>query len=143
MLVRYRSEFRSSWACLNSEISFLFVIATVRPNIAINSFFQILRGNFTCRSEDLRYYPGLIPNVQEGVWHPHVMGQIMLLSLVTSHELSIVVPLVGRLALFGGGLSLGSSMQSSLLVWVRRVDFSGLFCWLSSFSSRFSPRPSR
>jgi hypothetical protein len=28
--------------------------------------------------------------------HPHVMGQIMLLSRVTSHELSIVsVPLVG------------------------------------------------
>ena len=40
--------------------------------------------------------------------HPHVMGQIMLLSRVASHELSIVsVPLVDRLTLFGGGFSLG------------------------------------
>jgi len=38
------------------------------------------------------------------IWHPHVMGQIMLLSRVTSHELSLVsVPLVDRLALCKGG----------------------------------------
>jgi len=37
------------------------------------------------------------------LWHLHVMGQIMLLSLVTSHELSMSIPLVGRLTLFGGG----------------------------------------
>ena len=49
------------------------------------------------------------------LWHPHVMGQIMLLSLVTSHELSMVIPLVGRLALFGGGLSLWSSMRGGLI----------------------------
>jgi len=61
----------------------------------------------------------------------------MLLSLVTSHELSMVIPLVGRLALFGGGLSLCCSMRNSLLVWVRRVDFSGRSCWLSVISPRF------
>ena len=67
----------------------------------------------------------------------------MLLFLVASQKLSVVIPLVGRLALFGGSLSQGSSMRSSLLVWVLRVDFSGLCCWLSLFSSRSSPRPSR
>jgi len=36
------------------------------------------------------------------LWHLHVMGQIMLLSLVTSHELSMSISLVGRLALLGG-----------------------------------------
>jgi len=62
--------------------------------------------------------------------HLHVMGQIMLLSLVTSHELSMFVLLVGRLTLFGGGFSLESSIRSSRLVWARRVDFFGRFCWL-------------
>ena len=56
--------------------------------------------------------------------HPHVMGQIMLLSRVTSHELSVSIP--------GGGFSLGSSMRSSRLVWARRVDFFDRSCWLSS-----------
>jgi len=50
------------------------------------------------------------------LWHLHVMGQIMLLSLITSHKLSVVIPLVGCLVLFGGGLSLGSNMRNSLLV---------------------------
>jgi len=35
----------------------------------------------------------------------------------------MVIPLVGRLALFWGGLSVWSSMRNSLLMWVRRVDF--------------------
>ena len=37
MLVRYRFDFRSSWACLNSEIAFLFVIATVRPIVPVSA----------------------------------------------------------------------------------------------------------
>ena len=67
----------------------------------------------------------------------------MLLSLVASHRMSVVIPLVGRLALLGGSLSPGSSMHNSLLVWVLRVDLSGLCCWLFPYSSRVSPRPSR
>jgi len=76
MLVRYRSEFRSSWACLSSEISFLFVIAAVRPNIAINSFFQVLRA-------DRRIWDttrGFSLMSRRELWHLHAMGQIMLLS---------------------------------------------------------------
>jgi len=76
MLVRYRSEFRSSWVCLSSEISFLFVIAAVRPNIAINSFFQVLR-------VDRRIWDttrGFSLMSRRELWHLHAMGQIMLLS---------------------------------------------------------------
>jgi len=36
------------------------------------------------------------------LWHLHLIGQILLLSLVTSHELSMSISLVGCLALFGG-----------------------------------------
>ena len=43
MLVLYWSELLFSWACFGSEISSVFVIADVRPKIAISSFFQILR----------------------------------------------------------------------------------------------------
>jgi len=65
--------------------------------------------------------------------HPHAMGQIMLLSLVTSHELSLVsVPLVDRLALFWGGFSLGSNIRSSRLVWDRRIDCFDRSCRLPS-----------
>ena len=35
------------------------------------------------------------------LWHPQVMGQIMLLSLVTAHDLSISIPLAGRRTLLG------------------------------------------
>jgi len=55
--------------------------------------------------------------------HPHVMWQIMLLSRVTSLELSVSIPLVGRRTLFWGGFSLGFNMRSSRLVWARRFDF--------------------
>ena len=58
--------------------------------------------------------------------HPHVIGQIMLLSRVVSHVFSIVsASLVDRLILFGGGFSLGSNMRSSRLVWDRRFHFCG------------------
>ena len=77
------------------------------------------------------------------LWHPHAMGQIILLSLVASHSVSVVIPLVGRLALLGGSLSSGSSMRNSLLVWVLRVAFSGFCCWLFPHSPRVSARPSR
>jgi len=54
--------------------------------------------------------------------HPRLMGEIMLLSRVASHELSIVSTLlVGRLALLEGGFSRGSNIRSSWLVWGRRV----------------------
>ena len=77
------------------------------------------------------------------LWHPQVVGQIILLSLVASHSVSVVIPLVGRLALLGGSLSSGSSMRNSLLVWVLRVALSGFCCWLLPYSPRVSARPSR
>ena len=43
-------------------------------------------------------------------WHPQVIGQIMLLSRVSSHKLSTAsAPLVGRLTLLEGGCSLLSA----------------------------------
>jgi len=55
--------------------------------------------------------------------HPHVIGQIILLSHVASHNLSFSsAPLVGRLALWGEGSSFWPSMHSSRLVWERLVD---------------------
>jgi len=71
-----------------------------------------------------------------------VMGQIMLLSRVTSHELSIVsVPLVDRLAPLGGGFSLVSNMRSSRLVWDRRVDCFERPFWLPHFCFPSSSLP--
>jgi len=53
--------------------------------------------------------------------HPQVIGQIILLSRVASHELSTSSdPLVGLLALFEGGFSVWPSMRSS--VWECRTD---------------------
>ena len=49
------------------------------------------------------------------LWQPHVMGQIMLLFLVTSHELSYSISLAGRRTLFWRGSSLWSNMRSSRL----------------------------
>jgi len=58
--------------------------------------------------------------------HPQVMGQIMLLSRVASHELSTASALlVGRLTLLEGGCSLMSSMRSSLLVWDTPIGVGG------------------
>jgi len=139
MLVRYRSEFLFSCACFSSEISSVFVIADVRPKIAISSFFLILRVDRRIW-ETTRVFSLMS---RRELWHLHVIGQIMLLSLVTSHELSISIPLAGRLTLFGGGLSLWSSMRSSRLVWARRVEFSGRFCWRPVFPPPFCPLPSR
>ena len=50
------------------------------------------------------------------LWQPHVVGQIMLLFLVTSHELSCSIALAGRRTLFWRGSSLWSSMRSSRLM---------------------------
>ena len=91
------SEFLSSCACFSSEISSFFVIAAVRPKIAINSFFQILRVDQRI-CETTRVFSLMSKRELRQL---HVMGQIMLLSFVTSHELSMSVPLVGRLTLFG------------------------------------------
>jgi len=113
----------------SSEILSLFVIATVRPNLAINSFFRIFWVALSI-CETTRVFPLMS---RREFRHPHVMGKIMSLSRVASHELSFVpVPLVGRLTLFGGGFSLGFNMRSSRLVWDRRVNCFDRSCWLPS-----------
>jgi len=79
------------------------VIAAVRPKQAINAFFRTFRMALSiCETT------WVLPLMsRRDIWHPHAMGQIMLLSRVTSHDLSLVsVPLVDRLALFWGGCRL-------------------------------------
>jgi len=105
------------------------VIAAVRPKQVIISFFKMLRVALSICETTW----GLLLMSRRELRHPHVMGQIILLSRVISHELSFMsVPLVDRLALFGGGFSLGSSIRSSRLVWGRRVDCFGRSCRLTS-----------
>jgi len=81
ILVRYRSEFLSSWAFLSSEISFFFVIAAVRPKIAISSFFQILRVDRRIW-ETIRVFSLMS---KRELWHPHVMG--LLFFQVLNHRI--------------------------------------------------------
>jgi len=117
ILVLSRLEFLSCCACFSSEISSLFVIAAIRPKHAISSFSSIFRVALSICETTLVFS---MMSKRE-FWHPQVIGQIMLLSSVASHELSTAsVPLVGCLTLLEGGCSLLSSMRSSLLVWERR-----------------------
>ena len=111
------SEFFFSWACLSSEISSVFVIADV-PKMAIGSFFQILSVDRRIWETTLVFL--LMSN--KDLWQPHVMGQIMLLSLVTAHELSWSIPLAGHRTLFGRGLSLWGT---EAILWVMEFKGSG------------------
>jgi len=57
--------------------------------------------------------------------HPQVIGQIILLSLVASHELSFSsAPLVGRLVIFGRGSQSGiiRSSQKTTLEILTQID---------------------
>ena len=102
------------------------MIAAVRPKQAISSFFRMSRVALSICETTW----GLPLMSRRELRHPHVMGQIMLLSRVTSHELSFMS--VSLLALFWGGFSLGSSIRSSRLVWDRRVDCFDRSCRLPS-----------
>jgi len=97
MLVRYRSEVLSLCASFSSEISPLFIIAVVRSNLAIKTFSRIF-GVVRSICEITRIFPIMSRREMQD---PHVIGQVMLLSRVTSHELSIVsVPLVPQVRIF-------------------------------------------
>ena len=126
ILVRSSSEFLSGCACFSSEISSLFVIAAVRPKHAIRLFASIFSvAQSIC--ETTRVFSMMS---KREFRHPQVMGQIMLLSRVASHELSTASALlVGRLTLLEGCCLLMSSMRSSLLVWERRIGALVLSAW--------------
>ena len=64
----------------------MFVIAAVRPKVAINLFFRIFRVALSI-CETTWVFPLMSSREFR---HPHVMGQVMLLSRVASHELSLV-----------------------------------------------------
>ena len=108
------------------EISSLFVIAAVFPKHAISSFSSIFRVALsTC--ETTRVCSMMSTREFQ---HPQVMGQIMLLSRVASHELCTAsAPLVGSPTLLEGGFSLMSNMCSSQLVWERRIGALVLSAW--------------
>ena len=76
------------------------MIAAVRLKQAISSFFKMLRVALSiCKTT--RVLPLMS---RRELRHPHVMGQIILLSRVISHELSFMsVPLVDSRPFLGGG----------------------------------------
>ena len=112
MLVRYRSEFLFSCTCFSSLISSVCIMADVWPKTAMSSCCRILRVDLRMLETTLVF----MPMSSRELWQPQVMGQIMLLFLVTSHELSYSISLAGRRTLFWRGSSLWSSMLSSRLM---------------------------
>jgi len=102
-------------------ISSLFVITTVWSNYAINLFSSVFRWALSM-CETTRVFPSMS---RRKFRHPQVIGQIILLSLVASHDLSFSsAPLVGRLVIFGRGSQSGiiRSSQKTTLEILTQID---------------------